>query len=243
MSSEILELERKEAIHRLSPINMHGHGVLQQHLCSPQEGRRLEICHQLKKLSMFIHVPHFKMENINHLKDLLIPGYFLDLKSAYLTCSTNEQTILEVSPFPVGGISLRVQNSPFWFSNSTNNIYKAAPASISISAFSRDTPPHLSRRYTSSCPNISLRYSPDVSHNKPLGIFLNQKCILNPSQNVDYRMLQMLHSRALSRYQQNYDSYIPWTQEACQDLEWWIDQMPTYNSHQILPRQAEVCLE
>ena len=34
-----------------------------------------------------------------------------------------------------------------------------------------------------------------------------------------------------------------WTQEAHKDLEWWVDQMSSYNSRQIMPKQVEVHLE
>ena len=59
---------------------------------------------------------------------------------------------------------------------------------------------------------------------------------------LHYRMLQMLRSQALSNHQ-SYDTPIPWTREAYQDLEWWVDQMSSYNSRQIMPKQAEVNLE
>ena len=61
---------------------------------------------------------------------------------------------------------------------------------------------------------------------------------------LHYRGLQMLRrSRALARSHQNYDSSIPWTQEALQDLEWWIEQMSDCNGRLILPIQADVFLE
>ena len=59
---------------------------------------------------------------------------------------------------------------------------------------------------------------------------------------INYRMLQMLHSQALSNIQ-SYDIPIPWTQEAHQDLEWQVDQMSSYNWQQIVPKQTEVYLE
>ena len=60
---------------------------------------------------------------------------------------------------------------------------------------------------------------------------------------LHYRMLQKMRSQALARAQQDYDVFIPWTQEARQDLEWWIDQMSSHNGRRILPSQAEVHLE
>ena len=59
---------------------------------------------------------------------------------------------------------------------------------------------------------------------------------------LHYRMLQMLRSQALLNHQ-SYNTPIPWTREAYQDLEWWVDQMSSYNSRQIMPKQAEVHLE
>ena len=37
-----------------------------------------------------------------------------------------------------------------------------------------------------------------------------------------------------------YDITISWTQETHQDLEWWVDWIPSCNSRQIMPKQAEV---
>ena len=69
------------------------HGFLQQSLCSRQERQRMET-HQkilIDRMLLFMF-PHFKMKNVNHLKDMLTPGDSLvkiGLKDAYVTIPMN----------------------------------------------------------------------------------------------------------------------------------------------------------
>ena len=84
LSAEIADLERKEAIHRLSPNHIHL-GFYSNVFAVPKKGGGWRPVINLKKLNAFIHTPHVKMENISHLKDLFLPGDFLvkvDLKDA-----------------------------------------------------------------------------------------------------------------------------------------------------------------
>jgi len=59
---------------------------------------------------------------------------------------------------------------------------------------------------------------------------------------LHYRKLQQLQVLALG-YQQEYDKAVPLTQEAILDLQWWINDMPSYNSRQLALPQAELILE
>ena len=93
LSAEIADLERKEAIHWLSPNNT-DLGFYSNVFAVLKKGGGWRPVINLKKLNTFIHTPYLKMENISHLKDLLLPGDFLmkiDLKHAYLTVPMNHQ--------------------------------------------------------------------------------------------------------------------------------------------------------
>ena len=62
--------------------------ILQRHICCPQERRGWRPVINLKSLNQYLEVPHFKMESIQSLKDVILPGDHLakiDLKDAYLS--------------------------------------------------------------------------------------------------------------------------------------------------------------
>ena len=123
----------------------------------------METSHKFKKTQCFHSGPLLQNGSISHLKDLL-PGDFLvkvDLKDA-----TNESSLLEISPFRVEGNSLRIQNSPIRFSNSSDNIHKITSPSSSLLTVPGNTPSHILRRHPASCPDISIGNSSSVSHDR-----------------------------------------------------------------------------
>ena len=83
-NSTVTEASNKETV-----TTVWHSGFLQQCICSPQEGRggwRPII--NIKHLNSFLEIPHFKMESIKRLKDVVLPGDYmvkLDLQDAYLT--------------------------------------------------------------------------------------------------------------------------------------------------------------
>lgn len=69
--------------------------VIQQDFCSPQEGLRVAPHHQFEVSESFLEVPHFKMESIQSLKDVILPGDYLakiDLQDAYLSVPMDAQS-------------------------------------------------------------------------------------------------------------------------------------------------------
>ena len=292
-----------------SPVTQpHRPGVLQQCIYCPQEGWGVETSNQPKETKC-LH-SHPSLQDGEYQPPERSPPRRLPSKSrsqGRLFNSTYESSVLEVSALHLERNSVRIQNSPIRSSNGTNNIYKITSPCSSITALSGNTSPHITGRYTASCPDlrygnpsnvhrdqftgvsglhsesekvhfitfteprvsgISNRHNHNVtvtatrqgaedqegmpslpSHVKDhprqlahlIGLMTSTSPAVLPAP-LRYRMLQMLRSQALSNHQ-SYDTPIPWTREAYQDLEWWVDQMSSYNSRQIMPKQAEVHLE
>jgi hypothetical protein len=86
MQEEIDALLEKQAIvHLVPPL---GPGFYSSVFVVPKKDGGWRPIINLKNLNNHIHSPHFKMENISNLKDIILPGDWmckLDLKDAYLS--------------------------------------------------------------------------------------------------------------------------------------------------------------
>ena len=86
-------IRSKKAIHCLS-LSSSDMGFYSNLFAISKKGGGWQPVINLKKLNTFICVPHFKTENFNHLKDILLPSDFLvklDIKDAYLTVPMDQQ--------------------------------------------------------------------------------------------------------------------------------------------------------
>ena len=103
----------------------------------------------LKRLNTYLEVPHFKMEGINTLKDVLQKNDFMgkiDLKDAYLTVpvSPHHRKFLK---FSMERTKLSIQVSPLWLSDSSTSLHQNSSTSGSEIEEAGYTYCHLPRRY------------------------------------------------------------------------------------------------
>lgn len=87
LEEEIIALLRKQAIKKLLPP-FGTQGFYSDVFVVPKKDGGWRPIINLKRLNSFLGIPHFKMESIKSLKDVVLPGDYmvkLDLQDAYLT--------------------------------------------------------------------------------------------------------------------------------------------------------------
>ena len=114
LEKEIIALLRKQAIKKLLPP-FGTQGFYTDVFVVPKKDGRWRSIINLKRLNSFLEIPHFKMESIKSLKDVVLPGDYmvkLDLQDAYLTAPMH-RSVCKYFRFCWRGEIYEFQSLPF----------------------------------------------------------------------------------------------------------------------------------
>lgn len=263
----------------------------------------------LKRLNTYLEVPHFKMEGINTLKDVLQKNDFMgkiDLKDAYLTVpvSPHHRKFLK---FQWKGQNYQFKSLPFGLATAPRVFTKILrPLAAKLRKQGIRIVIYLDDILIMAQSKDLLRSHMRVlAHElECLGFKLNQnKCVWTPTQTIEYlgflinsvkmtislpddklhkikkecrhlynkrratarelahligllsstipavsvaplhyRALQRLRHRILSISAGNYDHRAEITEEAKEDLIWWMDKLQHFNDHSVVPPSADMII-
>ena len=191
MEAEVESLLEKRAIHRV-PTKFQSPGFYSTIFVVPKKDGGWRPIINLKSLNQYLEVPHFKMESIQSLKDVILPGDYLakiDLKDAYLSVPMNAQAhpylrfmwredVFEFSSLPFG-----LAPAPLIFTKLLRPVAAFLRGQgVRLIIYLDDillmaSTPMLLRNHISLTSHV-------LTH---LGFILNQaKCVLEPQQSLDF---------------------------------------------------------